>query len=130
MFTGYGTVQKKAQYRRWNKDTYKPHSQANHLIDWFHAAERKARSIHQSQCLSLHRVACIGWVRPSHRNGPHSEHLVRHHHPQTEGDALMPGDLQRSGQLGGPLEDDGAELSDQPTGFLRDPQHMKRHFTT
>ena len=33
----------------------------------------------------------------------------------------MPGDLQRSGQLGGPSEDDGAELSDQPTGFLRDP---------
>ena len=33
----------------------------------------------------------------------------------------MPGDLQRSGQLGGTSEDDGAELSDQPTGFLRDP---------
>ena len=111
----------KAQYRRWNKDTYKPHSQANHLIDQFHTAERKARSIRQSRHLSLHRVARIGWVRPSHRNGPHSEHLVGHHHPQTEGGALMPGDLQRSGQLGGPLEDDGAELSDQPTGFLRDP---------
>ena len=111
----------KAQYRRWNKDTYKPHSQANHLIDQFHTAERKARSIHQSRCLSLHRVARIGWVQPSRRNGPHSEHLVGHHHPQTEEDALMPGDLQRSEQLGGPLEDDGAELSHQPTGFLRDP---------
>ena len=33
----------------------------------------------------------------------------------------MPGDLQRSGQLGGTLEDDGAELSDRPTRFLRDP---------
>ena len=33
----------------------------------------------------------------------------------------MPGDLQRPGQLGGPLEDDRAELSGQPTGFLRDP---------
>ena len=63
----------KAQYRRWNKDTYKPHSQANHLIDWFHAAERKARSIHQSRCLSLHRVARIGWACPSCRNGPHSD---------------------------------------------------------
>ena len=111
----------KAQYRRWNKDTYKPHSQANHLIDQFHAAERKARSIRQSRRLSLHRVAHIGWVRPSRRNGPHSEHLDGPHHPQTEEDASMPGDLQRSGQLGGPLEDDRAELSDQPTGFLRDP---------
>ena len=111
----------KAQYRRWNKDTYKPHSQENHLIDWFHAAERKARSIRQSRHLSLHRVAHIGWVCPSHRNGSHSEHLVGHHHPQTEGGALMPCDLQRSGQLGGPSEDDGAELSDQLTGFLRDP---------
>ena len=111
----------KAQYRRWNKDTYKPHSQANHLIDRFHAAERKARSIRPSRRLSLHRVACIGWVCPSRRNGPHGEHLVGHHHPQTEEDAPMPGDLQRSEQLGGPLEDDRAELSDQPTGFLRDP---------
>ena len=111
----------KAQYRRWNKETYKPHSQANHLIDRFHTAERKARSIHQSRHLSLHRVAHIGWVRPSCRNGPHQEHLVGHHNPQEEGDAPMPGDLQRSGQLGGTSEDDGAELSDQPTGFLRDP---------
>ena len=111
----------KAQYRRWNKDTYKPHSQANHLIDWFHAAERKARSIRQSRRLSLHRVARIGWVCPSRRNGPHSEHLIGHHHPQAEGGAPMPGDLQRSGQLGGTSEDDGAELSDQPTRFLRDP---------
>ena len=111
----------KAQYQRWNKDTYKPHSQTNRLIDKFHTTERKARSIHQSWCLSLHRVACIGWVQPSHRNGPHSKHLVGHHHPQTEEDAPMPGDLQRSGQLGGLLEDDRAELSDKPTRFLRDP---------
>ena len=111
----------KAQYRRWNKDTYKPHSQANHLIDRFHAAERKARSIRQIRRLSLHRVAHIGWVCPSRKNGPHREHLVGHHHPQEEGGVPMPGDLQRSGQLGGTSEDDGAELSDQPTGFLRDP---------
>ena len=111
----------KAQYQRWNKDTYKPHSQANHLIDRFHTAERKTRSIHQSRHLSLHRVARIGWVCPSRRNGPHSEHLIGHHHPQAEGGAPMPGDLQRSGQLGGTSEDDGAELPDQPTGLLRDP---------
>ena len=111
----------KAQYRRWNKDMYKPHSQASHLIDRFLAAERKARSIRQSQGLSLHMVARIGWVRPSHRNDPHREHLVGHHNPQEEGDVLMPGDLQRPGPLGGTSEDDGADLSDQPTGFLRDP---------
>ena len=111
----------KAQYRRWNKDTYKPHSQANHLIDWFHAAERKARSICQSRRLSLHRVARIGWVCPSHRNDPHQEHLVGHHNPQEEGDVPMHGDLQRSGQLEGTSEDDGAELPDRPIGFLREP---------
>ena len=67
-------------------------------------------------------MACIGWVRPSHRNGPHQEHLVGHHNPQEEGDALMPGDLQRpKGQSGGTSGDDGAESSEQPTGFLRDP---------
>ena len=34
---------------------------------------------------------------------------------------LVHRDLQRSGQLEGTSEDDGAELPDQPTGFLRDP---------
>ena len=61
----------KAQYKRWNNETYKPQNQASHLIDWFHAVERKARSIRQSRLLSLHRVARIGWVCPSRRNGPH-----------------------------------------------------------
>ena len=104
----------KAQYKRWNRETYKPHNQASHLIDQFHAAERKARSIQQSRQLSLHRVARIGWVRPSRRDGPHREHPVGHHNPQDE-------DLQRSGQLEGTSEDDGAGLPDRPTGFLRDP---------
>ena len=39
----------KAQYKRWNRQTYKPHNQASHLIDRFRAAERKARSIRQSR---------------------------------------------------------------------------------
>ena len=39
----------KAQYKRWNSETYKPHNQASHLIDRFHAAERKARSIRKSR---------------------------------------------------------------------------------
>ena len=111
----------KAQYRRWHNETYKPNSQASHLIDGFHTAERKARSIRQSRHLSLHRVACIGWVRPSRRNGPHREHLVGHPNPQEEEDALVHRDLQRSGQLEGTSEDDGAELPDRPTRFLRDP---------
>ena len=111
----------KAQYKRWNSETYKPHNQTSHLIDRFHAAERKARSIRQSWRLSLHRVARIGWVRSSHRDGPHQEHPVGHHNPQDEEDALVHRDLQRSGQLEGTPEDDGANLPDQPTGFLRDP---------
>ena len=61
----------KAQYKRWNRETYKPHNQASHLIDRFHAAERKARSIQQSRRLGLHRVAHISWVCPSCRDGPH-----------------------------------------------------------
>ena len=111
----------KAQYKRWNRETYKPQNQASHLIDWFHAAKRKARSIRQSRQLSLHRVARIGWVHPSHRDGPHREHPVGHHTPQDEEDTLVHRDLQRSGQLKGTPEDDGAGLPDRPTGVLRDP---------
>ena len=118
----------KAQYKRWNNETYKPHNQASHLIDQFHAAERKARSIRQSWRLSLHRVARISWVRPFRRNGSHRECLVGHHNPQDEEDALVHRGLQRSGQLEDTPENDGAELPDQPTGLLRDPQHMKRCF--
>ena len=57
-------------------------------------------------------MARIGWVCPSHRNGPHREHLVGHHNTQEEGDVPMRGDLQRSGQLECTSEDDGAELPD------------------
>ena len=117
----------KAQYKRWNRETYKPHNQASHLIDRFHAAERKARSILQSRQLSLHRVAHIGWVRPSHRDGPHREHLVGHHTPQDEEDALVHCDLQRSGQLEGTPEDDEAGLPDLLES-LGTPQHMRRCF--
>ena len=66
-------------------------------------------------------MAHIGWVRPSCRDGPHREHLVGHHNPQDEEDALVHHDLQRSGQLEGTPEDDGAGLPDRPTGLLRDP---------
>ena len=111
----------KSQYKRWNNETYKPHNQASHLIDQFQVAEKKARSIRQSRQLSLHRVAHIGWVCPSRRNGPHQEHQVGHHNPQDEKDTLVHCDLQGSGQLEDTPEDDGVELPDRPTGFLRDP---------
>ena len=115
----------KAQYKRWNRRTYKPHNQASDLIDRFHTAERKARSIQQSRQLSLHRVARIGWVCPSHRDGPHQECPAGHHTPQDEEDALVHCDLQRSGQLEDTPEDDGAGLPDRPTGFLRGPPTYK-----
>ena len=66
-------------------------------------------------------MACIGWVHPSCRDGPYREHPAGHRKPQDEEDVLVHRDLQRSGQLEGTPEDDGAELPDQPTGFLRDP---------
>ena len=66
-------------------------------------------------------MACISWVCPSHRDGPHQEHPAGHHTPQDEEDVLVHHDLQRSGQLEDTPEDDGAGLPDRPTGFLRDP---------
>ena len=66
-------------------------------------------------------MACIGWVHPSHRDGPHQEHPAGHHTPHDEEDALVHCDLQRSGQLEDTPEGDGAGLPDRPTGFLRDP---------
>ena len=66
-------------------------------------------------------MAHIGWVCPSHRDGPHREHPVGHHTPQDKEDVPVHRDLQRSGQLEGTPEDDGAGLPDRPTGFLRDP---------
>ena len=71
--------------------------------------------------LSLHRVSRISWVHPSHRGGPHREHPDGRHNPQDEEEVLVHHDLQRSGQLKDTPEDDGAELTDQPTGSLRDP---------
>ena len=111
----------RAQYKRLNRETYKPHDQASHLINRFHTTERRARSIWQSRQLSLYRVAHIGWIRPSRRNGPHQEHPAGHHTPHDEEDTLVHHDLQRSGQLEDTPGDDGAGLPDRPAGFLRDP---------
>ena len=82
---------------RWNQETYKPHDKASHLIDRFHAAERRARSTQQSRCLSLHHMACAGWICPSQRSGPHHEHPAECHTYHDEEDPLVHHDLQRSG---------------------------------
>ena len=111
----------KAQYKRWNQETYKPHAKASHLMKRFHAAERRARSIWQSRCLSLHRVVCISWIHPSHRNGPHQEHPAGHHTYHDEEDALVHCDLQRSGWLEDMPEDDRTGSLDGLAGSLRDP---------
>ena len=111
----------KAQYKRWNQEIYKPHDEANHLMNRFHAAERKERSIRQSRCLSLHCVARINWICPSRRNGPHQEHSAGHHTYHDEEDALVHHDLQRSGRLEDMPEDDRTGSSDRPVGSLRDP---------
>ena len=45
-----------AQYRRWN-NTYKPRDKTTKQIEAFRAAERKARAILSSRCISLNRTA-------------------------------------------------------------------------
>ena len=111
----------KAQYKKWNQETYKPHDKASHLMNRFHAAERRKRSIQQSRHLSLHRVAHISWIHPSHRNGPHQEHPAGHHTYHDEEDALVHRDLQRSGRLEDMPEDDRTGPLDRPAGSLRNP---------
>ena len=101
----------RAQYKRWNQETYKPHDKASHLIDRFHATERRARSIRQSRRLSLHHMACAGWIRPSHRSGSHHEHPAEHHTYHDEEDALVHCDLQRSGWQEDMPEDDRSDRS-------------------
>ena len=104
----------RAQYKRWNQETYKPHGKASHLMDRFHVAERRARSIQQSRCLSLHCMARVGWIHPSHRSGPHHEHPAEHHTYHDEEDALVHRNLQRSGWLEDMPEDDRTGPLDQP----------------
>ena len=109
----------RAQYKRWNQDTYKPHDKESHLMDRFHAAERRARSIWQSRHLGLHRVAHIGWIHPSHQSGPHQGHPPGHHTHHDEEDALVHHDLQRSGWLENMPEDDRTGPLDRPARSRR-----------
>ena len=111
----------RAQYKRWNQETYKPHDKASHLMDRFHAAERRARSIWQSSCLSLHHMAHIGWICPSHRSGPHQEHPAGHHTHHDEEDTLVHHNLQRSGWLEDMPEDDRTGPLDRPARSPRNP---------
>ena len=87
----------------------------------FHAAERRARSIRQSKHLVLHRVAHIGWIHPSCRNGPHQGHPAGHCTYHDEEDAPVHRDLQRSGRLEDMPEDDRTGPLDRPAGSLRNP---------
>ena len=109
----------RAQYKRWNQETYKPHDKASYLIDRFLAAERRARSIQQSRCLSLHCVAHAGGVHPFCRSGPHHEHPAECHIYYDEEDALVHCDLQRSGWQEDMPEDDRTEPLDRSA---RSPQ--------
>ena len=119
----------RAQYKRWNQETYKPHDKANHLIDRFHVAERRARSIRQSRCLSLHHVAHAGWIHPSQQSGPHHEHQTEHHTYHDEEDALVCRDLQRSGCQEDMPEGDRTGPVDRSARPPNNPQHMRRHST-
>ena len=66
-------------------------------------------------------MAHIGWICPSHRNGPHQDHPAGYRTYHDEEDTLVHHNLQRSGRLEDMPEDDGAESPDRPTGSLRDP---------
>ena len=87
------------------------------------SAERRARSIQQSRHLSLHRMACIGWIHLSHRSGPHQEHPAGYHTYHDEEDALVHHDLQRSGRL----ED---MPGDDRTGPLNRPARSSKNSPT
>ena len=111
----------RAQYKRWNQETYKPHDKASHLMDRFHAAERRARSIQQSRYLSLHCMAHIGWTCPSCQSGPHQGQPAGHHTLHDEEDALVHHDLQRSGWLEDMPEDNRTGPLDRPARSTRNP---------
>ena len=66
-------------------------------------------------------MARIGWIHPSHRNGPHQEHPAGHHTQHDEEEVLVHHDLQRSGWLEDAPENNRTGPSDRPAGSLRDP---------
>ena len=111
-----------AQYKRWNQETYKPHDRTGYLIDRFCAAERKARSILQSRCLSLQRVAHAGWVHPAWQSGPYHEQPTGYHAYYSEEDTLVYRDLQRTGLQEDMPEEDRAGLVDRSARPPNNPE--------
>ena len=89
--------QSRAQYKRWNQESYKSHDRTGNLMDRFHAAERKVRSILQSRHLSLQRMAHTGWMHPAWQSGPYHEQPTGYCTYYSEEDALVYRDLQRTG---------------------------------
>ena len=85
-----------AQYKRWNQESYPPHDRTCHLVDRFQAAERKARSILQSRCMSLQCMAHTGWMRPAQQSDPYCEHPAEYRVYYSEEDALVYHDLQEN----------------------------------
>ena len=56
-----------SQYKKWN-DTYRPCEKISQQIGAFRAAERKARSIIHSRCISLNRITRRGITHPLHHH--------------------------------------------------------------
>ena len=83
----------RAQYKRWNWESYPPHDRMHHLVDRFQAAERKARSIFQSRRMSLQCVAHTGWTCPAWQSNPYYEHPAEYRAYYSEEDALVYRDL-------------------------------------
>ena len=52
----------RAQYKGWNAEEHPPRDRTCHQIEAFRAAKRKARSIMQSQCISLQHTAHACWM--------------------------------------------------------------------
>ena len=99
------------QYKRWNQESYPLHDRTHHLVDRFGAAERKARSILQSRCMSLQHMAHTGWMYPAQQSSPYYEHPAEYRASYSEEYALVYHDLQRPGlQEDMPEEDREGEI--------------------
>ena len=66
-------------------------------------------------------MACVGWIHPSHRSGPHREHPAEHNTYHDEEDALVHRNLQRSGWLEDMPEDDRTGPLDRPARSPNNP---------
>ena len=92
-----------------------------HLIDRFHATERKVRSILQTRHLSLQYVAHAGWMCPAWQSGPYYEQSAGYHAYKSEEDALVYRDLQRTGLHEDMPEEDRAGPADRSARSPNNP---------